>query len=615
VRSLLRVLPYLRPYKRLAVLLGALLLIASLTGLLSPWPLYLLVNCVLGQIPLPHWMVRLLGPAAQSKVSVIIFVVSVGWGLNLLENAVSVISAYAQTKLEQSIVLDFRSDLFQHVQKLSFSFHDQAKSGMVIYQVNFQGDAAAGLLMAIVPLVQSAITLVGMFYISMRLDFMLAMVALSVVPFLYYSVGYYATHIQSQLRDVKLLEGSSLAVVHESLSMLKVIVAFCREPYMFGLFRNIGERAVSARVKVTVRQTLFSLAVNMITATGTTLVLGIGAWHVLQGKLNLGGLLVLIAYIAAVYKPLEAISYTIGSLQDKFVGLRFAWEILDEEPEIQDLPDALPLKKALGHIKFENVSFTYTGRAETLKNVSLEAFPGQVIAIVGPTGAGKTTLVSLIPRFYMPTSGRILVDGNDIAKLTLRSLREQISLVPQEPMLFGGTIAENIGYGRFEATREDIIQAARDANAHDFISRLPKGYETNVGEGGAQLSGGERQRICVARAFIKNAPILILDEPTSAIDSKTEAVILDALDRLMVGRTTFMIAHRLSTIHQSDMVLVMDDGRIVESGTHQELLAQGTLYKQLHDIQSGQRQRRGRTDPLEPFISKFPQPPSLEIPS
>jgi len=613
VRSLRRVFPYLKPYKRLAIFLGVLILLASLTGLLTPWPLKLLVDCVFGKIPLPHWLSRLLGPTARSKVEVVIFIVAAGWLLNLLENLVSVISAYAQTKLEQSIVLDFRSDLFQHVQKLSFSFHDQAQSGMVIYQINFQGDAAAGLLMAVVPLVQSAITLVGMFYISMRIDHVLALVAMTVIPFLYYSVGYYSTHIQERLRKVKLLEGTSLAVVHESLSMLKVIVAFCREPFMFRLFRDIGERAVNARVNVTVRQTLFSLAVNMITATGTSLVLGIGAVHVLRGRLTLGDLLVLIAYIAAVYKPLEAISYTVGSLQDKFVSLRFAWEILDEEPEIRDIPDALPLKSASGHVRFENVSFSYTGRAQTLKNVSLEASPGQVIAVVGPTGAGKTTLVSLIPRFYMPSSGRVLVDGHDVAKLTLRSLREQISLVPQEPMLFGGTIAENIGYGRFDATLEEIIQAARDANAHDFISRLPEGYDTNVGEGGAKLSGGERQRICVARAFIKNAPILILDEPTSAIDSKTEAVILDALDRLMVGRTTFMIAHRLSTIHQSDLVLVMNEGTIVEQGTHQQLLAQGGLYKQLHDIQSGQRMRRTQNLPTTPLFGTAP-PPSLETP-
>jgi ABC-type multidrug transport system fused ATPase/permease subunit len=330
----------------------------------------------------------------------------------------------------------------------------------------------------------------------------------------------------------------------------------------------------------------------MTTATGTAVALGVGAVHVMHGRLTLGELTIVLAYMASVYQPLEAISYTIGNFQDKFVNLRFAWMLLDEVPAVDDAPNATTLERSRGRITYENVSFSYAGRSGTLSNVSFDAKPGQVIAVVGPTGAGKTSLVSLIPRFYEVNSGRVLIDGIDIRTVTQKSLREQIALVPQEPMLFGGTVAENIGYGRLDATREQIIAAARSANAHDFITGLPNGYDTSVGEGGAQLSGGERQRLCVARAFLKDAPILILDEPTSAIDSKTEAVILDALDRLMVGRTTFMIAHRLSTIHHSDWVLVMEHGRIAEQGTHKDLLARGGLYKQLNDIQSGQRLRR-----------------------
>jgi ATP-binding cassette subfamily B protein len=370
-------------------------------------------------------------------------------------------------------------------------------------------------------------------------------------------------------------------------------VAFGREDHEHSRFRDQTARAVDARVKVTVRQSVFSLVVNMITAIGSSLVLGLGAYHVLQGKLTIGQLLVVIAYIASVYKPLETISYTIGTLQNKFVSLQASFDLLDTVPEIKDAPNAKAIQRVRGHVIYDRVHFHYAGRTETLKDISFEARPGQVIGIVGLTGAGKSTLVSLLPRFYDPQKGRILLDGLDGRELTLKSLRQQISLVLQEPLLFSGTIAENIRYGRLEATMEEIIAAAKDANAHDFIIRLPKKYDTILGERGAAVSGGERQRISVARAFLKDAPILILDEPTSSVDSKTEGVILDALDRLMVGRTTFLIAHRLSTLQRADGILVLDNGRLVEQGTQEELLRKNGIYKQLYEAQIGSIRQRG----------------------
>jgi ABC-type multidrug transport system fused ATPase/permease subunit len=335
----------------------------------------------------------------------------------------------------------------------------------------------------------------------------------------------------------------------------------------------------------------------MITAIGSSLVLGLGAYHVLQGKLTIGQLLVVIAYIASVYKPLETISYTIGTLQNKFVSLQASFDLLDTVPEIKDAPNAKAIQRVRGHVIYDRVHFHYAGRTETLKDISFEARPGQVIGIVGLTGAGKSTLVSLLPRFYDPQKGRILLDGLEARELTLKSLRQQISLVLQEPLLFSGTIAENIRYGRLEATMEEIIAAAKDANAHDFIIRLPKKYDTILGERGAAVSGGERQRISVARAFLKDAPILILDEPTSSVDSKTEGVILDALDRLMVGRTTFLIAHRLSTLQRADGILVLDNGRLVEQGTQEELLRKNGIYKQLYEAQIGSIRQRGYLKP------------------
>jgi ABC-type multidrug transport system fused ATPase/permease subunit len=298
------------------------------------------------------------------------------------------------------------------------------------------------------------------------------------------------------------------------------------------------------------------------------------------------------AYIAAVYKPLEAITHTAGSLQEKLINLRVAFDLLDQTPEIADRPGALARGRARGELAFDRVSFNYSGRIGTLRDISFEADAGQVIAIVGPTGAGKTTLVSLISRFYDPQEGKILLDGVDSRDWTLRSLRHQISLVLQEPLLFSGTILDNIRYGRLDASEVEIVEAAKNANAHDFIVALPRQYQTELGERGVKLSGGERQRLCVARAFLKDAPILVLDEPTSAIDSKTESVILDALERLMVGRTTLLIAHRLSTVRRADQILVVDHGRVVEQGTHDELLGTGGLYRQLYDVQSGQDRRR-----------------------
>jgi ABC-type multidrug transport system fused ATPase/permease subunit len=297
-------------------------------------------------------------------------------------------------------------------------------------------------------------------------------------------------------------------------------------------------------------------------------------------------------YVAAVYKPLEAISSTIGSLQDQIVGLKITFELLDTETEITDIKGAHVLVRPWGRVTFKDVDFSYAGRADTLRDINVEARPGSKIALVGPTGAGKTTLISLIPRFYDPSRGRVEIDGVDVRKLTLKSLRAHVGLVQQEPILFSDTISNNIRYGRLEATSEEIVAAARAANAHDFIMGLPNQYETVIGERGAKLSGGERQRISVARAFLKDAPILILDEPTSSIDSRTESVILDALDRLMEGRTTFMVAHRLSTIRNADQILVLNHGRIVESGTHDELLERQGLYRQLYEMQAGKARRR-----------------------
>jgi ATP-binding cassette, subfamily B, bacterial len=587
-----RILHYLRPYWTRALASVIITIASAAASLLTPWPLKLLVDNVLGNQPIPLILAGLPSYGGGDRTVLLAVIIFGGLFVTLGVNVLDVLENYVNTRLNLSIGLDFRGDLFEHAQRLSMSFHDQRRSGMLVYLVNYQCGAGPGLIMAVPPLAQSVLTLAGMFWITLLMDARLALLSMTVVPLLYFSVGYYIKYIQPRLLHVKTLEGESLAIIHEALSMLRVIVAFCREGYEYRRFREQGERAINARVKLTLRQTLFSLAVNMTTATGTALVLGYGAYHALQGRLSVGQLLVVMTYVAAVYKPLEAISTTIGGLQDQIVSLRMTFEFLDIEPEIQEVMGAHTFVRPWGRVTFKDVHFHYSGRVETLKGVSLEVRPGEKIALVGPTGAGKTTLISLIPRFYDPIRGRVEIDGIDIRKVTLKSLRQSISLVQQEPLLFSDTISNNIRYGRLEASMDEIVAAAQAANAHDFIMGLPEQYETVIGERGAKLSGGERQRISVARAFLKDAPILLLDEPTSSIDSRTESVILEALDRLMEGRTTFMVAHRLSTIRDADQILVVNYGRIVESGTHEELLQQRGLYFQLYDTQAGKSLRR-----------------------
>jgi ATP-binding cassette subfamily B protein len=591
VRDFTRLFPYLRKYKALALASVSMIGAGSVAALIAPWPLAILLDTVLGNKPLPAILGPVLG--GKSTYTLLVFAVLFGLVVTAGEHGLAVADNYVNTKLEQRIILDFRSDLFQHAQRLSLAFHDETAKGTLMFKLSNEADAAGTIVVAIPALIQAVVTVVLMLVISFRIDPVLAAISLGVVPCIYCSAGFYTKRIQPRVYHVRNLEGQTLSIIYEAMSMLRVVVSFGREGHEYSRFRRQGETAVGARVGLTVRQTIFSLAVSMITALGTAAVLGIGAYQALHHQLTAGELMVILGYVGAMYRPLEQISGTFTSLQQTFIGFRYALDLLDTEPEVKDAPDAVSIGQVKGRVTFEGVDFAYKGRPSTVKDISFDVAPGSQVAIVGPTGAGKTTLVSLMMRFYDPDRGRILLDGLDLRDVTLRSLREQISVVLQEPLLFSGTIYDNIRYGRLDATEEQVIAAARAANAHDFIEQLPDSYRNTIGEGGATLSGGERQRICVARAFLKDAPVLILDEPTSSIDSKTEAVILDSLDVLMEGRTSFMIAHRLSTVRHAGLILVLSGGRIVEQGTHYELIRKAGLYSQLWLHQQG-REQQGR---------------------
>ena len=593
MKYLPRLLVYLRPYWHLALVSAFVTLILALTALLAPWPLQILFDSVLADHPLPGPLQPILGGLVDQPMMLLVVVVLGGFSLTLLGNGLKVLGSWTETRLSQGMALNLRSDLFQHAQRLSLDYHDSHRTGAIIYAINFQANSAVNFVLAVLPITQSVLTLVGMFWITYRLDAPIALLALTVVPFLYYAVGDYISRIQPRLRNVINMEAESLSIIHEAVNMIRVVLAFGREDHEYRRFRSQADEAVDGRIGVTVRQTAFSLVVNTATAGGTALVLGVGVWRILGGYLTAGELLVVLSYVASIYKPLEMITSTVGSLQERLISLEMAFALLDTETRVEDAPGAVELPATRGRLVFEGVSFAYDGRTETLTDLSFEVNPGEVVGIVGPTGAGKSTLVSLIPRFYDPQRGKILVDERDIRGIRIASLRRQMAMVLQDPLLFSGTIRENILYGRLEASEAELIDAAKAANAHDFISALPDGYMSRVGEKGVGLSGGERQRISIARAFLKDAPILILDEPTSSIDSRTEKVILDALDRLMVGRTTLMIAHRLSTIRNPDRILVVDGGRIVEQGTISDLIRRRGLFYTLWQAQSGFDQRNG----------------------
>ena len=575
-------LSFLRPYRgRVAAILTLSLLEIGLAAL-APWPLKAVVDSVLGGHPLPSLVA---GPAQAlsggNATALLVVIVVAGLLLQLTSEIVLMAHTQIQVSTAQRIVYDLRLSLLSHLQALSLRHHVAARTADGVYRLETDAYCINDLVIGgVFPLAMAAIKLAVMFAILVRLDLTLALLSLVVIPFLWAALRYYSRRMVDRAERVKALESSLVERMFEVLSTIKVIKSFARERHELARFRAAGDDTRRARLRLTWQESLFSVVVSAITLTGTALVLVVGGLHVLQGTLTVGSLLVVIAYLAAVYTPLSSIAHTTGSLQQAVVSARRVRDTMALTPEPFDVPGARDASSIAGDIRFEQVGFAYEERT-ILQDVSFTARPGELVALVGLTGAGKTTLASLLPRFFDPTAGRITIDGVDVREYDLRSLRERIALVPQEPVLFAGSIADNIRYGRLGASQAEVEAAARAAHVHTFVERLAHGYDSLVAEAGATLSGGERQRLGIARALLKDAPILILDEPTSSLDAISEEIVFDALRRLREGRTTLVIAHRLSTIRDASRILVLHDGRVVAQGTHDELMRSNELYRRM----------------------------------
>jgi ABC-type multidrug transport system fused ATPase/permease subunit len=574
----------IRAQRRDAVTGLVLSLVAIAAGLLQPWPLKIIIDNILGPAELPRWLAFL----GRDKLTALLMVCAALLLIHILRGGLSAWSTTYLVRAGLRMTADLRLRLYEHLQKLGLVFHDARAVGDSIYRVTWDTYSIQTLFNGgMIPLISSVLTLAGMLLIMLRFDVTLTLLALAVAPALGVTIQLFNKRISAVSTEYHTRESKVSALLQESLAAIRTIQAFAREEDEIRRFDVGAARSVEANVRMTKVQVLSSFVVGLITAAGTVAMIWIGGQRVLAGLLSIGELLVFISYVGMLYGPMSTISGLTAAIQGALTPFRRVVEILETRPTIRDTLNARPLTRCEGVVTFDDVWFGYDPSRPVLKGITFEARPGQIVALVGPSGVGKSTLLSLLLRFYDPQKGRILVDGDDVREFQYRSLRRQISIVPQEPVLFSSSVRENISYGRPEATLDQIVAAAKEAEAHAFIEPMPQGYDTQIGERGVFLSVGQRQRLALARAFLKNSPILILDEPTAALDAETEVAVVRALEKLKRHRTVFVVAHRLSTVRGATMLLVMHEGQIIERGTHAELIKRGGHYARVVKLQFG----------------------------
>lgn len=567
--------------------MGTLLSLLTIgLNLLKPWPFAYIVDGLLSppgektaaaQAQLTHWF----GAMQPQKVILLLALAMVV--LHLLAGALNLVTNLLFVRVGLQALLKMRTDLYAYLQSLPLKFHDSRRSSDSSFRVAYDSQAIQTIYnKGFTNIFQSGVMLISTFVIMMQMDWKLTLISLGILPLIVFAIRFYALKIRTQSTTIQECESAVLTVAQEGLASIRMVHAFGREEHEVAQFHRSAHQSLEANMTLTGTSMRSSMLIGTLMALGTAAMYTIGSIAVLDQQLSLGSLLIFATYLTMLYQPLEQLTYTAWALEGAAAGVERCFEILDREDDVKDAPDATAITGTQGSIRLEKIDFGYDASRLILKGVDVTIEPGQTVAFVGGTGAGKSTLLALVPRFYDPGAGRVLLDGQDLRTLTKKSLRSQISIVLQDTVLFSTTIRENIAYGRPDATEDEIVEAAKRAQAHDFIMAMAEGYRSQVGERGGHLSVGQRQRIGIARAFLKNAPILLLDEPTSALDPTTEAAIMETIRVLMEGRTTLIITHRIATVHDLEKIVVLRDGCIVEQGSGPELVTRGGAYATLY---------------------------------
>jgi ATP-binding cassette subfamily B protein/subfamily B ATP-binding cassette protein MsbA len=568
-----RVLRYYQPFLPQTIF-GLLLTVAGIgLNLLKPWPFKIIVDDFLRV----NSTARSDGRTWIPLLCLALVAIQLLWGI------INWITNYLFVKIGLQALLKLRTDLYSYLQSLSLKYHDARRSSDSSFRVAYDSQSIQTIYnKGFTNIFGSTITLAGTFVIMVRLDWQLTLLSLAIVPLIVAAIYFFAHRIRRESTFIQEQESAMLAQAQEGLSSIRMVHAFGREEFEVRQFHRQARQSLQANLRLTLTNVNSALVISTLMVIGTAAMYYVGTLHVLAGTLTLGSLLVFSAYLLMLYQPLESLTYTAWAMEGAAAGAKRCFEVLDRQDDVVDSPKAIAILSARGSIEFQNVSFAYAQNRDVLHNLDLTISPNQIVALVGGTGAGKSTLLSLVPRFYDPTSGSVTLDGCDLREITKKSLRAQIAIVLQDTLLFSTSVRENIAYGRPDATEEEIVDAARRAQADEFIRQMPNGYQSAVGERGGHLSVGQRQRLGIARAFLKNAPVLLLDEPTSALDPTTESAIMETIKELMRGRTTLIATHRLATVHNVDQIIVLEHGHIVEQGRGSELVARGGVYAKLY---------------------------------